>query len=78
MKLLTEYLDSAAHSEAETIPIQKLWLRNQSMAHLKFAGRRVRELRTPPPRLLCLRISGGIDRGGDAKSCQFVKCQSAR
>ena len=34
---------------AETDPTQKLRLKDQSMAYLKFAGRRARELRTPRP-----------------------------
>jgi hypothetical protein len=58
MKLLT-YLERAAHfqslSEAERDPTRKPRLKDQSMAYLKFAGRRARELRTLPPRFQSFR-----------------------
>ena len=51
MKLLAQYLDRAAHfqtlSEAETNPTRKVRLKDQSMAYLKFASRRAREIKVP-------------------------------
>lgn len=56
MNLLAQYFDRAAHfqtlSEAETNPTRKMRLKDQSMAYLKFAGRRARELKALSPKPL--------------------------